>query len=76
LEWLGASRWSVHSTELLLLAWMALQMTQWRLLKQQLGSAERRRLDSDHWFYRLFYHGAREHPDGRAPIHDWVGVPA
>jgi hypothetical protein len=60
---------------------MALQMTQWRLLKQQrlkqqLGSAERRRLDSDHWFYRLFCHGAREHPDGRAPIHDWVGVPA
>jgi hypothetical protein len=65
---------------------MALQMTQWRLLKQprlkqqrlnqQLGFAERRRLDSDHWFYRLFCHGAREHPDGRAPIHDWVGAPA
>jgi hypothetical protein len=60
---------------------MALQMTQWLLLKQQLlepqlRSGEQRQHDSDHWFCRRFSLGVREPRDGQAPIHDWVGLPA
>jgi hypothetical protein len=55
---------------------MALQMTQWLLLKQQLESGEQRQHDSDHWFCRRFCLGVREPRDGQAPIHDWVGLPA
>jgi hypothetical protein len=56
---------------------MALQMTQWLLLKQQLleqqlESGERRRHDSDHWSCRPFCLGVKVLLDGQAPIHDWV----
>jgi hypothetical protein len=60
---------------------MALQMTQWLLLKQQLlepqlRSGEQRQHDSDHWSCRRFSLGVKVLLDGQAPIHDWVGLPA